>query len=150
MGVFWLQFCWVPLFGPGGLPLCFPGGAGGKEPTCQFRRCKRHRFDLLLGNISWTRKWQPTPALLPRIFLEKSMPRNSYKGSSVTEKPGGLKSMGLKESDATEHIYTYRPSSAPTPAWCAKGGWPLTSSKFPHPLISGREGTEGYYGLGNE
>ena len=23
----------------------FPGGASGKKPTCQFRRCKRHRFD---------------------------------------------------------------------------------------------------------
>ena len=25
--------------------LGFPGSAGGKEPTCQCRRCKRHRFD---------------------------------------------------------------------------------------------------------
>ena len=25
----------------------FPGGASGKEPTCQCRRCKRHRFDPL-------------------------------------------------------------------------------------------------------
>ena len=23
----------------------FPGGAGGKEPICQCRRCKTHRFD---------------------------------------------------------------------------------------------------------
>ena len=25
----------------------FPGGAGGKEPTCQQRRCRRCRFDPL-------------------------------------------------------------------------------------------------------
>ena len=30
--------------------LCFPGGAGGKEPACQSRRCQTHRFD------SWVRK----------------------------------------------------------------------------------------------
>ena len=23
----------------------FPGGASGKEPTCQCRRCQRHEFD---------------------------------------------------------------------------------------------------------
>ena len=149
MRLFLLQFCWVSFFGPQGLPLCFPGGGGSKESTCQFRRCKRHRFDLLVGNISWTRKRQPTPALLPRIFLEKPMPWNSCKESSISEDPGGLKSMGLKESYATEHIYTHRPSSVPTPAWCVKGGWLLTSSKFSCPLISGREITEGYYGIGN-
>ena len=28
----------------------FPGGASGKKPTCQSRRCKRHRFS------PWVRK----------------------------------------------------------------------------------------------
>ena len=27
----------------------FPGGASGKEPTCQCRRWKRHRFDPWVG-----------------------------------------------------------------------------------------------------
>ena len=36
-----------------------------KEPTCQWRRCKRHRFSLWLGKISWGGKWQPTPIFLP-------------------------------------------------------------------------------------
>ena len=46
----------------------FPGGASGKEPTCQCRRCKRHRFDPWVKNIPWSRKWQPTPVFLPGAF----------------------------------------------------------------------------------
>ena len=41
-----------------------PGGASGKEPTCQCRRHKRHKFDPWIGEIPWRRKWQPTPAIL--------------------------------------------------------------------------------------
>ena len=37
------------------LPWGFPGGASGKEPACQWRRCKRHGF----GKNPWRRKWQP-------------------------------------------------------------------------------------------
>ena len=29
----------------------FPGGASGKEPTCQCRRCKRRGFDSWVGKI---------------------------------------------------------------------------------------------------
>ena len=42
-----------------------PGDAGGKEPACQFRRSKRHRFDPWVGKIIWRRAWQPTPVFLP-------------------------------------------------------------------------------------
>ena len=38
---------------------------GGKEPTCQFRRCKRRRFSPWVGKIPWRRTWQPTPVFLP-------------------------------------------------------------------------------------
>ena len=38
---------------------------GGKEPTCQCRRCKRHRFDPWVRKIPWRRAWQPTPVFLP-------------------------------------------------------------------------------------
>ena len=41
-----------------------PGGASGKEPSCQCRRCKRCRFNPLIGRIPWRRKWQPTPVFL--------------------------------------------------------------------------------------
>ena len=42
-----------------------PRWHSGKEPTCQGRRCKRHRFDPWVGNISWRRKWQSTPVFFP-------------------------------------------------------------------------------------
>ena len=45
--------------------MSFPGGASGKEPACQCRRCNRRRFDPWVGKISWNRKWQPNPAFLP-------------------------------------------------------------------------------------
>ena len=43
----------------------FPGGASGKEPTCQCRRCKRLGFNPWVRKIPWRRKWQPTPVFLP-------------------------------------------------------------------------------------
>ena len=43
----------------------FPGGATGKETTCQCKRHKRCRFDPWVRQIPWRRAWQPTPVLLP-------------------------------------------------------------------------------------
>ena len=43
----------------------FPSVPGGKEPTCQYRRPERHRFDPWDGKIPWRRKWQPAPVFLP-------------------------------------------------------------------------------------
>ena len=62
-------------------PLCFLGGASGKEPACQGRRHKRHGFDPWVRKILWRRKWQPTLVFLPGE-------------SSWTEGPGGLYSIG--------------------------------------------------------
>ena len=42
--------------------LCFPGGSGGKESTCQ---CRKPGFFPWVGNIPWRREWQPTPVFLP-------------------------------------------------------------------------------------
>ena len=48
---------------------CVPDGLlwwlSDKESTCQCRRC---RLDPWVRKISWRRKWQPTPALLPGKF----------------------------------------------------------------------------------
>ena len=41
------------------------GGTSGKEPTCQYRRCKGQGFDPWVGKIPWRRKWQPTPVFSP-------------------------------------------------------------------------------------
>ena len=37
----------------------------GKEPTCQCRRCRRHKFYFCVRKICWRRKWQPTLLFLP-------------------------------------------------------------------------------------
>ena len=43
-----------------------PGGASGKEPSCQCRGCKRCGFDPWVGKILWRRAWQPIPVFMPR------------------------------------------------------------------------------------
>ena len=43
----------------------FPGGTGGKEPTCLCRRHEKPGFNLWVRKIPWRRKWQPTPVFLP-------------------------------------------------------------------------------------
>ena len=43
----------------------FPGGASGKEPTCQCRRRKGLGLNPWIGKIPWRKKWQPTPVFLP-------------------------------------------------------------------------------------
>ena len=44
----------------------FPGGTGGKEPSCQCRRRKRRWFPPWVGKIPWRRAHQLTPGeLLP-------------------------------------------------------------------------------------
>ena len=46
--------------------LGFPGGATGKESTCQCRKHKRCRFDPWVGKIPQRRAWQPTAVFSPR------------------------------------------------------------------------------------
>ena len=43
----------------------FPGGASGKQSTCQ---CRRPSFDPWVGKIPWRRKWLPTPVFLSGEF----------------------------------------------------------------------------------
>ena len=43
----------------------FPGGASGKEPTCQCRRLKRPGFSPWVRKITWRRAWQPIAVFLP-------------------------------------------------------------------------------------
>ena len=69
----------------------FPAGASGKEPTCQCRRHKRHRFDPWVGKTPWRRAWQPTPVVSPR----ESAGQRTLAGHS----PGDC-----KESDMTEQL----------------------------------------------
>ena len=68
-----------------------PGGAGGKELTCQCRRLKRCRFDPCVGKIFWRRRWQPIPVFLPG---------ESYRQRRLA----GYSPKGHKQSDTTEHM----------------------------------------------
>ena len=48
-----------------------PGGTSGKGPACQYRRCKRCRFNPWVGKIPWRRVWQPTPVFLPGESMDR-------------------------------------------------------------------------------
>ena len=67
----------------------FPAGTSGKDPACQCRRHKKHRFDPWVGKILWRRKWQPTP-----VFLTE----NSHgQRSLVSYSPKGHKELDTSE-----------------------------------------------------
>ena len=54
----------------------FPLGASGKEPACQCRRHKRHRFNPWVRKIPWRRAWQLTPVFLPgESYGQRSSPQ---------------------------------------------------------------------------
>ena len=50
----WTELNW-------GMTLSFPGGASGNEPTFQYKRHKRCRFNPWVLKMTWRRAWQPTP-----------------------------------------------------------------------------------------
>ena len=47
------------------------GAANSKEPACQCRRHKRHRFDSWVRKVPWRREWLPTPISWPGEFPEQ-------------------------------------------------------------------------------
>ena len=71
------------------LVLGFPGGTSGKEPACQYRRCKRCQFSPWVGKMPWRKAWQPTLA---------SLPGESHGPRSLAD----CNPWGHKESDTTE------------------------------------------------
>ena len=44
--------------------ISFPGGASGKEPACQCRRCKKPEFDPWVVKIPWRRAGPPASSIL--------------------------------------------------------------------------------------
>ena len=48
--------------------LGFLGGPSGKESACQCKRRKRLKFDPWVWKIPQSRKWHPTPIVLPGKF----------------------------------------------------------------------------------
>ena len=73
------------------------GGASGKEPACQFRRCKKRGFNLWVGKIPWRREWQPT-----LVFL----PRESHGQRSLVST--GLQSIGSVGDDKSVSMHAHR------------------------------------------
>ena len=78
--------------------LGFPGGTHGKEPSCHFRRCKKHGFNPWVGKISWRRAQQPTLVLKPGEYHEQR--------SLVGYGPRGFKESDMTE--VTQHACTVR------------------------------------------
>ena len=68
--------------------------ASGKESACQWRRCRRCKFNLSVRKIPWSRKWQHAPVFLPRKF----------QGQTILV---GYSPWSCKESNTTEHTHTH-------------------------------------------
>ena len=83
-------------------------GSSSKEFACKSRR---HRFDPWVGNISWKRKWHPTPVFLPEEFHGQ----RSLVGCSPC---------GSKEWDTTECLSSS--SSRPCLPPSLPSGFPLS------------------------
>ena len=78
-----------------------PGWCSGKEPACQCRRCKRRGVNPWVGQIPWSRKWQPSPVFLP--------------GESHGKRSLGLQSM---ESQRVRHAWETEHRSTVTRVRC--------------------------------
>ena len=75
----------------------FQGAATCEESACQFQKHKRHGFDLWVGTIPWSRKWQPTPIFLPGEFHGQRSPAGY---------PMGSQKVGHKWATAHTHTQT--------------------------------------------
>ena len=99
----------------------FPGGSVCKEPACQWRSCRRPRFNPWVRKIPWRRAWQPTPVFLPgESHGQRSLAGYSLWGCRVSD-----------TTDSTEHIHT-RFSSHSTPS-IFRGRKGLREEKWLHP-----------------
>ena len=81
--------------------LGFSGGVSGKEPTCQFRRHKRHGFDSWIRKIPWRRKQQLTTMFLLAAKSRQSCPTlcNPIDGS-----PTGSSVLGILQARILEWV----------------------------------------------
>ena len=73
-----------------------PGGASGKDVTCQCRRHKRCFFDPWVRKIPWRRVWQAIPVFLPGE-------------SHGQNEPGRLQSIGLQSQARLKRLRTHGP-----------------------------------------
>ena len=79
----------------------FPGGAGGKESACQWRRHKRSRFSSWVSKIPWERKWLPAPVVLPGKFHITNARLQHYMNQEIPDVPARFrKSRGTRDQIA--------------------------------------------------
>ena len=100
------------------IPRSFPGGTGGKEHACQWRRHKSCRFDPWVRKIPWRSGWRPTLVFLPGE-------------SPWTEEPGGLQS---KESQRVKHIWSNLAQQHGNSTFNNLRNYQTVSSKFCIPI----------------
>ena len=81
--------------------------ASGKESACQWRRCRRCKFNLSVRKIPWSRKWQHAPVFLPRKF----------QGQTILV---GYSPWSCKESNTTEHTHTHTHTHSRTYLWASQ------------------------------
>ena len=63
----------------------FLGSSAGKEPACQYRRCKRHGFDPWVGKIPWRREWKPTQYACLGNFMDRETCRATVRGVAQSQ-----------------------------------------------------------------
>ena len=102
---YWICFFYFNLC----ILLGFSGGASGKEPACQCRKCKRCRVGSWIRTIPWRRAWQHTPGFLPGEF---------HGQRSLT----GYSPWGCKESNVTD-AFTEGPVVRAPSFHCQRPGW---------------------------
>ena len=59
----------------------FQGGATGKESTCQYRRCKKHKFDPWVGKIPWGGHGKPLLCSCLENLMDRELGRLQSSGS---------------------------------------------------------------------
>ena len=80
------------------------GGASGKEPGCQCRRSKRHRFDPWVEKIPWRRARQPTPVLLSG----ESMDRGAWQAIVLWVEKSQKRRKQLNTAHTAHRRFTWR------------------------------------------
>ena len=84
----------------------FPGGASGKEPAWEGRRCKTRELDPWVRKTPWRRAWQPTPVFLAgeshwqeagRLWSIGSL-RIRHNWSDLVQHAPAEKDSGMRES----------------------------------------------------
>ena len=88
----------------------FPGSAGGKEATCQCRRCKRLEFNPWVRKIPWRTAQQPPPVFLP----------GESHGQSCLLGYGPWGRKELETVEATQHARTVRQLASSEQEECSR------------------------------